>query len=121
MMVFGILAAPHIVAALGLPGGAALALRLCLFAASLQLLTLLGLLLLYYLDLRREAFTVALAQLGSVAGTTVLVLALGGPPALGAAFGSVLPTVYALAIVRRSMISLVVHTFQSQPYGTRAA
>lgn len=76
------------------------------------------LLLLYYLDLRREAFNVALAQLVAVGATTVLVIALGGPPALGAAIGSVLPTLYALAIVRRSMISLLTHTFQSQPCGT---
>lgn len=119
MMVFGTLAAPHLAAALGLSVGGTLALRLCLFAASLQLLILLGLLLLYYLDLRREAFTVALAQFGAVGVATVVVLVFGGPPALGAALGSVLPTVYTLAIVRRSMTSLMLHTFQSQPYGTQ--
>ena len=49
---------------------------------------------------------------------TVLVVALGAPPALGAALGSVFPTVYALMTVRNSLRSLVRHTFQSQRCGT---
>jgi uncharacterized membrane protein len=117
MMVFGILAAPHIVRALGLPPGAALALRMCLVAASLELMTLLALLLLYYLDLRREAFTIAVTQLAAVGISTIAVLVLDGPPALGAAIGSALPAAYALAIVHRAVSHLVVDTFQSQPYG----
>jgi len=118
IMAFGMLVAPHVVAALGLPDGATLALRLCLVAASLQLMTLLGLLLLYYLDLRRKAFTLAVAQFGAVGAITLLVVALGAPPALGAAIGSAFPTVYALVTVRASLASLVRHTFQSQRCGT---
>jgi uncharacterized membrane protein len=117
MMVFGILAAPHIVRALGLPEGATFALRLCLVAASLELMTLLALLLLYYLDLRREALTIAVAQLGAIGAATVAVLLVGAPPALGAALGSALPAAYALAVVNRAVSNLVVDTFQSQPYG----
>ena len=116
MLGLGLLAAPHAVAVLGLPAGAVPALRLCLVAAALQVVPLLGLLLLYYLDLRREAFTVALVQLGCVGAATLTVLACGGPPALGAAVGSALPAAYALVIVRRAVIALVPHTFQSQPY-----
>lgn len=114
---FGILVAPHVVGALGLTSGATLALRLSLVAASLQMLTLLALLLLYYLDLRREACVVALAQLGAVSIASLAVLAAGGAPALGAALGSVLPALYAIATVRAATASLVRVTFQSQVYG----
>ncbi len=114
---FGILVAPHVVAALGLSPGATLAFRLSLVAAALQMLTLLALLLLYYLDLRREACTVALAQLCTVAVTSVVVMAAGGAPALGAAIGSALPALYAMATVRAATSSLVRLTFQSQVYG----
>jgi uncharacterized membrane protein len=88
---FALLAAPHVVVALGLSAASTLALRLSLLAASCQVLTLLCLLLLYYLDLRREAFLVALAQLGAVGLATVVVLLAGGPAALGAALGSAVP------------------------------
>jgi uncharacterized membrane protein len=115
MLVFTILAAPHVVTALGYSPDAALSLRVGAVASSLQVMTLLGLLLLHYLDLRREACAVALVQLGSVGVTTVVVLALDAPAALGAACGSVVPVAYTLVIVRRAMASLVVHTFQSQP------
>lgn len=114
---FGLLVAPHVVASLGLGAGATLALRLTLVAASLQMLTLLALLLLYYLDLRREAATVALWQLGVVTIASVVVLVAGGPPALGAAIGSALPALYAMATVRAATVSLVRVTFQSQAYG----
>ncbi len=120
---FCYLVAPHFVAALGLAVDAAgaaeatLALRLSLVAASLQMLTLLALLLLYYLDLRRKACAVALAQLAAVTLSAVGLLVAGEPSALGAAIGSLLPAVYALAAVHSATANLVRTTFQSQTYG----
>jgi uncharacterized membrane protein len=111
------LAAPHVTAALGMPPGATLSVRLALVAASFQVLALLGLLLLYYLDKRREALIAAIAQLVAIGVTTLVVLALGAPPALGAALGSITPGLLALWFVRRAVNGLVPDTFQSQPYG----
>lgn len=112
------LAAPMIVTALGLPDEAVLAVRIGLFGASLQVLTLLGLLLLYYLDLRREACIIAAAQLVSIATATLIAVSLGAPPAIGSAVGSLVPTILAIATVRRVVSSIVPDTFQSQPYGS---
>ena len=117
VLVLAELAAPHVVAALGLAPAATGALRFSLLAASLQVFTLLGLLLLYYLDLRREALIVAAAELVSIAVATVIALAAGASPALGAAIGSLVPALLALWTVRRVVTTLVPDTFQSQPYG----
>ena len=116
VMAFGVLAAPEVVAALGLPATATQALRLSLVSAGLQVSTLLGLLLLYYLDLRREACLVALAQLFAVGAATLVVLVAGAPAARGAALGAVVPAAYGLVVVHHAMVTLVPSTFQSQPY-----
>jgi len=113
------LAAPHVIRALGMPEDATLGLRLTLLGASLQVLTLLGLLLLYYLDLRREAYLIAICQLVAVAGGTCAALAMGLPGALGSALGAFVPAVVAVYTVRRVVTSLVPDTFQSQPFGSR--
>lgn len=112
------LAAPHIIAALAMPAEATVALRLTLLGASLQVMTLLGLLLLYYLDLRREAYVIALCQLVSIAGGTAVAVTAGAPAALGAALGACIPAALAVWTVRRAVSSLVPETFQSQPFGT---
>jgi len=117
VLVLGMLAAPRIVTELGLAADATVALRCSLIAASLQLLTLLALLLLYYLDLRREALVIAATQFASIAVATIGVAAAGGPPALGAALGSIAPTLLALWTLRRVVTTLLPDTFQSQPYG----
>lgn len=117
VMVLAMLAAPHIIAALGLPASTTLSLRLSLGAASFQVLTLLGLLLLYYLDLRREAVQVAILELIAIGTATALAVAVGAPAALGAALGSIAPAAYALFVVRRAVSLLVADTFQSQPFG----
>lgn len=111
------LAAARVCEALGLPEDTTLAVRLCLVAASMQVLGLLGVLLLYYLELRREALVAATVQLAAITGATMLALAAGAPPALGAALGSVAPAAVALWYVRRAVTHLVPETFQSQPYG----
>jgi polysaccharide biosynthesis protein PelG len=111
-----LIGAPHLVRALELPPEAALSLRLSLIGASLQVLTLLALLLLYYLDLRREAVRVAILEVISIGGATLIAIAGGAHPALGAAIGSVIPAFYALFVVRRAVSHLVPDTFQSQPF-----
>jgi uncharacterized membrane protein len=80
-------------------------------------LTLLGMLLLYYLDLRREACIVAVCELLSIAACTSLAGLIGAPAAAGAAVGALVPAVVALLTIRRVVSSLVPDTFQSQPYG----
>ena len=117
VLVLGVLAAPRIVAELGLAADATVALRYSLVAAALQLLTLLALLLLYYLDLRREALVIAATQFAAIAIATVVVVLVGAPPALGAALGSIAPAGLALWTLRRVVTTLLPDTFQSQPYG----
>ncbi len=111
------LAAPHLIAALHMPAEATFGLRVTLFGASLQVLTLLALLLLYYLDNRREAYVIALCQLCAVAGGTAAAVLVGAPGALGAALGACIPATLAVLTVRRVVTSLVPDTFQSQPFG----
>ena len=112
------LAAPHVVTALGIPAEATLGLRFTLVGASLQVLTLLSLLLLYYLDLRRDAYVIAICQLVAIAGGTTASIVAGGPAAFGAALGACIPAMLAVWTVRRVVSSLVPDTFQSQPFGT---
>jgi polysaccharide biosynthesis protein PelG len=114
---FALLGAPHLIAALDLPSTATLSVQLGLVGASLQVLTLLGMLLLYYLDLRREACIVAISELVSIAIATSGACILGVPAAVGAAVGALVPALLALWTVRRVVSSLVPDTFQSQPYG----
>lgn len=118
VMALAELAAPTVAAALGLPHEAVLAMQLGLVGASLQVLTLLGLLLLYYLDLRREACRIAVAQLVSIGACTMIAISIGAPAAAGAALGALAPAVLAVATVRRVVSSIVPDTFQSQPYGS---
>lgn len=110
-----LLAAPHIVAVLDLPEATTLSFRLSLIAASFQVLTLLGLLLLYYLDLRREAVRVAILEVIAIGLATAIATALDAPAALGAAIGSIAPAAYALLVIRRAFSHLIADTFQSQP------
>lgn len=111
------LSTPTVVAGLGLPSATERALQYGLVGASLQVLSLLGLLFVYYLDLRRTACLIAIAQLASIAAATLIATALGAPPAAGAAVGALVPAVLAVATVRRAVTSIVPDTFQSQPYG----
>jgi uncharacterized membrane protein len=110
------LGAPAIVDTLGLDTSATLSVRLALVAASFEILALLGLLLLYYFDLRRDALVAAAFQLVAIVGATTVALVAGAPPALGAALGSIAPAIVSLWFVRRAVSNLVPDTFQSQPY-----
>jgi polysaccharide biosynthesis protein PelG len=118
VLVLAQLAAPHVVAVLGMSEEATSGLRLTLIGASLQVLTLLALLLLYYLDMRREAYVIAICQLVAIAGGTSVAILVGVPAALGSTLGASIPALLAVSTLRRVVSSLVPHTFQSQPFGT---
>lgn len=110
------LGAPYIIQALELPPTTVLSFRFAVLGASLQVITLLGLLLLYYLDLRREAVRVAFLEVATIGIATVIASTIEGGAALGAALGSIPPAAYAIVVVRRAVSRLVPDTFQSQPY-----
>ena len=103
---------------LGLPAQAVLPYRLLLVGAGAQALTLLGLILLYYFDLRREA---CLAAAGLLLGTTVLTAAasaLGLPPSLGTALGCSLGAVLTWHRVFHGVRAVLQHTLLGQPFGS---
>jgi uncharacterized membrane protein len=80
------------------------------------MITLLGMLLLYYFDLRHDAFLVAITHLTTCVAVTAGAWALGLPPGVGFATASLLSMAIALRLVNRQLRKLVVETFQSQPY-----
>ena len=91
--------------------------RLALIGAAMQLGTLLTLLLLYYFDLRRNALTVAVVLLVGEVTFTVVCWRAGLPPGLGYVLGSTVACLLGINLVRRRMKTLLVDTFQSQPFG----
>ena len=82
------LAAEHWIRWFGLPGSALLPFRVLLLSAGLQALTLLGLILLYYFDLRRDAFLAALGLLAGIAFSTTATAVFGWPPCAGTFLGA---------------------------------
>jgi uncharacterized membrane protein len=83
----------------------------------MQMMTLLTLLLLYYFDLRRDALAVALTLFGTELAATLVGWRLGWPPGLGYTIGTTVACLLGLVLVYRRMRSLLVDTFQSQPFG----
>jgi uncharacterized membrane protein len=114
-------ASGSLVAALGLPPEAVTPFRLVALGAAPQMITLLGMLLLYYFDLRRDAFLVATTHLTTCIAATAGAWALGLPPGVGFVTASLPSTVIALRLVNRRLQKLVVETFQSQPYAAELA
>ncbi len=99
-------------------GGDASVLSWLLVGAALQVIGVSTMLMLYYLDLRREAFTVAATQLGANLAAT---LAIGAPsPWLGAGYavGCGVTCAVALGLLVRQLRFLLTHTFQGQPYAS---
>jgi len=115
--VVALMAGPLILRLAGLPAAAVPMYRLALAGAAMQLITLLTLLLLYYFDLRRNALSVAVVLLVGEAALTVACWRAGLPPGLGYALGSTVSCVLGLVLVRRRMSTLLIDTFQSQPFG----
>jgi uncharacterized membrane protein len=90
--------------------------RLLLVGSALLVVTLLGLLLLSYFDRRRDSLIVAIVLLVANLGLTLLATEAGVSPALGYVGGCAIGCGLSLFLVRRSLESLLVETFQSQPF-----
>ena len=114
---FLLLASDPLARRLGLPPEAIMPYRLLLVGAGAQALGLLGLILLYYFDLRREA---CLAAVGVLLGVTVLTVAAcesGLPPSVGTALGCSLGALLTWRRVFHGVGSVLRHTLLGQPYG----
>ena len=112
-----IAAAPRIVHAVGLSPDAGPLFRLAALGAGLQVFSLLEVLLLTYFDLRRDALAICGCLLVGVTGLTVVCSALGWPPVVGHLVACAISAVLGLGLVRRRLQTLVLDTFQSQPFG----
>jgi uncharacterized membrane protein len=111
-----IAAGPHIVRLAGLSPDALVPFRLAAVGAALQVITLLEVLLLYYFDLRRDALLISLALLGAEVALTFVCWLLRLPPAVGYAVACALTCAAGFVLVRRRLGTLLVDTFQSQPF-----
>jgi uncharacterized membrane protein len=112
-----IVAAPLLVHAVGLSPNATPLFRLNALGAAAQMITLLEVLLLYYFDLRRDALVISTGLLVGSAALTLLALALGVRPVLGYLVACAATSVLGVVLVRRRLSTLVLDTFQSQPFG----
>ena len=112
-----IVAAPLVVHAVGLSPDATPLFRLNCIGAAAQMITLLEVLLLYYFDLRRDALVISTGLLAGSAALTLLALALGLHPVLGYLVACAATSVLGVVLVRRRLSTLVLDTFQSQPFG----
>lgn len=112
-----LLAAPNILALAGLTLELVGTFRWAVVGAALQVMSLLAILLLYYFDLRREALSVSLVLLVSEIGlVTAAHYLLRVSPAAGYAAASGLAALAGLVLVQRRLRTLLVDTFQSQPF-----
>jgi uncharacterized membrane protein len=102
---------------LKLPPDVVLPYRLLLLAAGAQAVSLLGLILLYYFDLRRDACLAAVSLLVAVAAFTTATSALGLPPSVGTALGCALGAVLTWRRVFRGVDQVLEDTLLGQPYG----
>ena len=104
---------------LGLPPEAILPYRLLLIGAGAQAVGLLGLILLYYFDLRREACLAATGILFAVAAFTVAASASGLPPSVGTMLSCSLGAVLTWHRVFRGVGAVLENTLLGQPYGVK--
>lgn len=101
---------------LALPPDAILPYRLLLVGAGAQALGLLGLILLYYFDLRREACLAATGLLLVISAFTIAASGAGLPPSAGTALGCSLGAVLIWHRVFRGVRAALQHTLLGQPY-----
>lgn len=109
------LAAGPVARRLQLPAEAVLAYRILLVAATAQAVGLLGLILLYYFDLRREAFTATSGLLAAVATLTTGAILAGLPPGAGTAAGCTLGALLIWRLVFACIPRVLEHTLLEQP------
>jgi len=112
-----IAAAPRIVAVVGLSPDATPLFRVAALGAGLQVFSLLEVLLLTYFDLRRDALVICGCLLIGVTTLTSVCGVIGWPPVIGHLFACAVSSLLGLALVRRRLQTLVLDTFQSQPFG----
>jgi uncharacterized membrane protein len=112
-----IVAAPFLVHAVGLSPDATPLFRLAALGAAMQMITLLEVLLLYYFDLRRDALLISTGLLAGEAGLTWLSWAVGWYPVVGYVVACAVVSAVGAALVKRRLSTLVLDTFQSQPFG----
>jgi uncharacterized membrane protein len=105
---------------LRLPAEAILPYRLLLVASGAQAIGLLGLILLYYFDLRRSACLAAVGLLLGITAFTVAASVSGFPPSIGTALGCSLGAVLTWRRVFRGVSGVLQHTLLGQPYGVGA-
>jgi uncharacterized membrane protein len=117
LLALTLLGAPIVMSLAALPSRAVWTFRLAALGASLQLLCLLEMLLLYYFDLRREALAVSLTLFAAEVGLVTAAHALGFPAASGYALACATAAAVGLLVVRSRMATLVADTFQTQPHG----
>lgn len=113
-----LLAAPIAVRFVGMPETAVAPFRWAVVGAALQVLGLLEILLLYYFDLRREALAISLTLLGSETALVTAAHVIGLAPAAGYAAACATAAIIGLVLVRQRLGTLLLDTFQSQPFGT---
>ena len=101
----------------GLPAEALPHCRFLLVAAGALALGLLGQILLYYLDLRREAFAGAAGMLAGVAALSAVAARIGLPPSAGTALGCTLGAALTWRHVFRGVARVVENTLLGQPFG----
>jgi uncharacterized membrane protein len=118
IIVFLELAAGPVARRLGLPPEAVEPYRFLLVAAGAQALALLGLILLYYFDLRREACAAAAGLLAAVAMGTAAAAGTWLPPSAGTALGCVLGAALVWGYVLVAIPSVLERTLLDQPFGT---
>ena len=106
---------------MGLPPEAVVHYRLLLLAAGAQAVGLLGLILLFYFDLRREACLAAIGLLLGVSTLTVAALQSGLPPSVGTALGCGVGMLLTWRSVFRGVHAVLEHTLLGQPYGAEAS
>jgi uncharacterized membrane protein len=109
-------ASARVVRMAGLFPDALVVFRLVALGAAPQVIVLLGMLLLYYFDLRRDAFLVAIQHLAACIALTAVAWALDLPDGTGFGVASVLSTAMALGLIHRRLQRLMIDTFQMQPY-----
>ncbi|HVV16480.1 MAG TPA: exopolysaccharide Pel transporter PelG [Polyangia bacterium] len=113
----GLAAAPEMMRLASLPTSLAPQFRVAMVGASLQLVSWLEILLLYYFDLRDEALLVSVALLGGVIGLVAGAYGLGASPTDGYALASGLAAGVGLYLVRTRLSTLLTDTFQAQSFG----
>ena len=112
-----IAAAPVVMRLVGLSPNATPLFRLAAIGAAMQVITLLVVLLLYYFDLRRDALIISTALLGGEAVLTLACIGLRWPPVIGYLVACAATAMLGVMLVRRRLGTLVLDTFQSQPFG----